>query len=533
MNSTGRLTDERSRRDSVEKIVDAACTTLSLDEERASRTPSRIVLPPADDESRAGSALLWKAIQMGGTKILYLMGTLVLSRILTPDDFGLVAIAAVVIVTAMFATDTGMMAALVQLSPLKPHHYHLAWSISVVRGLFVAGTIVLLAPWLGELFAEPRAVPLLRLIALKPLVDGLASPRLADLVREFRFRTLAAIEVVAVAVELVVAIALAPSWGGTAIIVGRLAGCAALALSSYAVAPYRPSLRLHAGAARELVAFGRWMFAIGLTGVAVELVVQVLVSRRLGAAQLGVLMLAGKLAWAPTQFGAEAIASTAFPLYARLRGDDTRLGAAFQAHIIGVMLLLLPITALVIGLAQPLENHILGASWDGTAAMIAYLACAYSLRVVVDAMVPLMKGLGRTWQLFLFKLLEFTVLLGAVLALIGPLRLTSVAVGWGLCGGTASIAAVVWARREMQLAWGWLARSTIIVLLLSGVTGVVVHLSATMLGGPSGAIVAGLIGVCVWLLLVAGSERWLRTDFRYAFAAFFPRLSPRSAPLGS
>jgi O-antigen/teichoic acid export membrane protein len=485
------------------------------------------------DERRAGAALLWRAVQMGGTKILYLVGTLVLSRILTPDDFGLVAIAAVVIVTAMFATDTGMTSALVQLSTRTSEHYHLAWSINVLRGVCVAGIILLLAPWLTSLFAEPRAAPLLQLIALKPLIDGLGSPRLADLVREFRFRTLAAVEIVAVAVELVVSIMLAAAWGGMAIIIGRLAGSLALTVASYAVAPWRPSLRLRAGAARELIAFGRWMFAIGLSGVAVELVVQVLVSRQLGAAQLGVLMLAGKLAWAPTQFGAEAVASTAFPLYARLRGDDARLGLAFQAHIIGVMMLLLPVTGLVIGMAQPLENHVLGAGWNGTAAMIAYLACAYSLRLVIDAIVPLTKGLGRARQLFLLKLLEFAVLLTAVSTLIGTLRLASVAAGWALGGGIASIAAIIWARNEMRVAWRWIAHRTIILLLISAIIGLVAHWSAIVLGGASGAIVAGVIGVGIGVLLLAGSERWLRTDFRYTFGTFFPRLAPRSATIGS
>src|SRR5918996_1544575 len=81
----------------------------------------------ANDESRAGSALLWKVVQMGGSKVLYLMGTLVLGRILTPGDFGLVAIATVAVFTAMVATETGMTAALVQLRDGTSEHYHLAW----------------------------------------------------------------------------------------------------------------------------------------------------------------------------------------------------------------------------------------------------------------------------------------------------------------------------------------------------------------------------------------------------------------------
>lgn len=480
---------------------------------------------PPNDESRAGSALLWKVVQLGGSKILYLAGTLVLGRLLTPDDFGLVAIATVAIVTAMVATDTGMTAALVQLRVRKPVHYDVAWSVGLLRGVIVSGALLMLAPWLADLFAEPRAVPLLQLIAFKPLIDAFRSPRLADLIRELKFKALAAIEVVAVAVEIALAITLAPRWGGMAIIAGRLVGSVTLVLLSYAVAAYRPSLRLNAAAARDLISFGRWMLAIGITGVAVELLVQVLVSRRLGVADLGVLFLAAKLAWAPTQFAGEAIASAAFPLYARLRDDGARLGTVFRAHLIGAMMLLLPVTALVIGLAQPLESHVLGAAWAGTAPMIALLAFAYSLRFFFDALAPLLKGMGRARELFLIEVFGFAILLTGTLTLIGPLQLAGVAVAWALYGGVVSIAAVVWARRKLTLAGRTFARTALAVLLLSGATGAIAHLSATAVGGIGGAVIGGIAGTCTWFVLAAASERWLRTEFRLSVATFFPRIT--------
>jgi O-antigen/teichoic acid export membrane protein len=294
---------------------------------------------------------------------------------------------------------------------------------------------------------------------------------------------------------------------------------------SYAAAPYRPRLCLQGAAARDLISFGRWMLAIGLTGVAVELLIQVLVSRQLGVAQLGVLFLAAKLAWAPTQFAGEAIAAAAFPLYARLRDDGRRLGAVFRAHLIGAMLVLLPVTALVIGLAEPLERHVLSESWVGTAPMIAFLATAYSLRFLFDALVPLMKGLGRARQLFVLEALGFGVLLAGAWLLIAPLQLMGVAVGWALYGAVASIAAAVWVHGHLPLAAGPVVRAAGAVLLLSIATGTVAHLSATAIGGIGGAVAGGVAGIGVWLLLAAISDRWLRDEFRQAAATFFPGIA--------
>src|ERR1700761_5291579 len=93
------------------------------------------------EEARAGRGLIWKAVQMGGTKGLYLLNTLILSHLLTPADFGHVAIAVVVVTSLLTATETGMTPALVQAPESIPENYDVAWTIGVVRSLFVAAVM--------------------------------------------------------------------------------------------------------------------------------------------------------------------------------------------------------------------------------------------------------------------------------------------------------------------------------------------------------------------------------------------------------
>ena len=97
----------------------------------------------ANDEKRAGKALLWKAAQLGTSKVVYLLGTLVLGRLLTPNDFGLVAIATVAITTVMTATETGMTNALVQATTREREHYDVAWTIGLIRGSLVCAVLCL------------------------------------------------------------------------------------------------------------------------------------------------------------------------------------------------------------------------------------------------------------------------------------------------------------------------------------------------------------------------------------------------------
>src|SRR3954454_5420217 len=108
----------------------------------------------ATDEKRAGKALLWKAAQLGSTKFLNLITTLVMGRLLTPVDFGLVAIASVAITTVMTATETGMTNALVQATDRQREHYDVAWTIGLIRGSLVCAVLWVAAPYVAQLFGD-------------------------------------------------------------------------------------------------------------------------------------------------------------------------------------------------------------------------------------------------------------------------------------------------------------------------------------------------------------------------------------------
>ena len=124
------------------------------------------------DEKRAGRALLWKGMQLGVSKLLYLVGTLILGHLLAPKEFGLVAIATVAITTIMTATETGMTSALVQASEREQAHYDIAWTVGILRGLIVCVALLLAAPLVARLFGEERAAPLVRLMAFLPLISS-------------------------------------------------------------------------------------------------------------------------------------------------------------------------------------------------------------------------------------------------------------------------------------------------------------------------------------------------------------------------
>lgn len=509
--------------------MDVRQATPSSPEPTASKpTDPTAALPAGGDEKRAGSALLWKGAQLGATKVLYLLGTLLLGRLLTPHDFGLVAVATVAITTVMFATETGMTNALVQATSRDRENYDVAWTIGLLRGTLVCVGLWLAAPYVAKLFGDVRAASLVQWMALVPLLNSLNSPRMADLMRELRFSRLATLAIAAVVVELTVSITLSFSLGGKAIVLGKVAGAATTTVASYFVAPYLPRIRPNYASARQLVAFGRWLFAIGLTGVIVDFFTKVLVSRNLSVAGLGIFSLSDRLAELPYTMGSEAIGAVAFPLYARLRADPPRLESAVRAHLIGIMFLLLPASALIIGLAQPLEERVLGAAWHGAAPVIVLLTLGYACEVSFNVVYFLLQALGQGARLFAAEFTQYVVLITSVSLLAGPYGLMGI-------GAARILTAVVVTFAGRKAAPPMFAkilrdslRTAFAIVTFSAVAGLIAYETTRLVPGLAGVAVGLATGGAGYLALVASSDVRLSLGVRNALALFFPVLSAKS-----
>ena len=481
----------------------------------------------ASEERRAGRALIWNGVQKVLSKALYLLGTLVLGRLLTPQDFGLVAIAAVAVTTAMGATETGMTTAIVQSSVRDQAHYDLAWTINVLRGAIVCITLLLAAPLIARLFDDQRAVMPIRLLALVPLIASAASPRLADLIRELNFSRLAAIGIGTVIVELGVAVSLAAPLGGIAIILGKIAGATVLTASSYIVAPHASKFRLRHSAGQHLIAFGRWMFAIAILGVASDLILKVLISTRLGVASLGLFSLADKLAETPNQLANEAVGSVAMPLYTQLRTDSTRLTAALRSHVTALMCFLLPATALLVALAGPLEQRVLGPAWAGTSPMVVLLAVGYLFELLFQTIVPLLTATGAVPRLFLVDVLQYVVLIGSMALFSGPFGLVAAGIARILASLVVVVAGVWVAPPIFAPIAAQLTRSGLILSTLAALSGAAAWFTANVIPEAAGVVCGAAVGAAIFLGTAWAGDIALKIGIRECLGAFFPILAPR------
>src|SRR6185312_2887630 len=117
-----------------------------------------------------------------------LLSTLILARLLTPADFGIVAMAMLVVGALEILSETGQRLAIIRHPDPTREHYDSAWTISILIGLGLSAGIFAVAPLTVDYFHEPRAVLVIRCLALRALIGGFENIGVVDFRRGLRFQ---------------------------------------------------------------------------------------------------------------------------------------------------------------------------------------------------------------------------------------------------------------------------------------------------------------------------------------------------------
>ncbi len=452
----------------------------------------------------AGSALFWKAVQQGGVNLIFLVRLLILARLLAPADFGLLAIAITGVGILLRITDFGMIPALVQRTEVNNQHYDAAWTVGILRAVTIAGMVFLTAPFIAEIFGEPKAINIIRALAILPLLEAAASIKIAELTRTLCFRTLGIAKLTEALTNTIISIFLASSLGVWALVAGAMTGSFAYIIISYVLAPHRPRLSFDRDAAWSLIRYGQWIFVTGLITVSGGAILRVVISRQLGVAELGLYFLAAKLAFLPNEMAGEVVGNVAFPLYANLQSNIRQTAKAFRAVFTGMLLILIPVFALIITLAPSLVDNVLGVRWEGTVPLIRLLAIAGIIGLIGDAVVPVLKGLGQPYKFAILEAAQSLLLIMFAWAFTEHFGLIGVGYAWFPAVIGSGFAGMLFLRQILHFPFTGLGSSLIAIAIASTAGAFIALHIGNSLPGIFGFSIAtltalGSIGMILWL----------------------------------
>ncbi|MDE2399299.1 MAG: lipopolysaccharide biosynthesis protein, partial [Burkholderiales bacterium] len=288
-----------------------------------------------------------------------LISTLVLARVLTPADFGLVAMAMVVVAFTELMSAFGFDSALIQRQDAGRAHYDTAWTFNLIFGAGAALVLFALALPMARFYSDERLVAVLAVLACGSFIGGfenigvVAFRKELDFRSEFRF--LAGKRIAGFVVTVSLALALHSYW---ALVAGTVTGRAMSVWISYRLHPYRPRPSLAARA--DLMHFSRWIFFSSLITFVSSRSTDFVLGRTVGAAGLGVYSVSYQIAMMPSTELIAPLNRAVYPAYARLAADLPALRTRFLEVFGVICLVAIPVSAGLFGAADAAVRVVLG-----------------------------------------------------------------------------------------------------------------------------------------------------------------------------
>lgn len=434
-------------------------------------------------------AARWTYLSTVITAALQIVVTAVLARLLTPDAFGLVAMAGLVLRFGQYFAQMGVGQALVQRPELDGDHVTAGfWASIVIGGAF---TLIawLAAPLAASAFDAPNLVVILRWMSLSFLVVGTSTTSLAVLRRGMRFREIATTEIIAYVIgyggALVLAFAGAGVW---ALVFAGLAQAVVAALSyNVIVRVVRVPVRRWRPY-RDLLGFGGTVSVISFLEFLTANLDTMAVGRFAGSANLGFYNRALSLTGLPMQYMSTSLSRVVMPSLSRIQTEMARVGRAYRTLMEVFAGIGLPVALGMSGAASEIVAVMLGPKWAPSVPVMRVVAVASVAGMLAHFGGVLLEATARLREKLVLNAGQI-VLFVVLLLLLARFGLIGYATAFALSQAAFLVAQTIVVLRATSLGLGELARAYVPGVVGGLVAWILLYLEsrgAAALGIPAG-----------------------------------------------
>lgn len=359
------------------------------------------------------------------------VATIVLARLLTPDDYGLIGMVAILVNFVGMFQYLGLSTATVKWAELN--HQQVSTLFWINMGLSTAIMLITIAsgPLLAWFYKEPRLIGITAGYGITMLLTGLAIQHEAILTRQMRFTAIVVVEVVALLIGFVSAIVAA--WYGAgywALVLNQMVMTLILVIGLWAVCRWRPGLPARGIGIRSMLSYGGNLTGFNIMTFFSRNLDNALIGKFWGPHQLGIYSRAYQMLLMPMQQINAPLAAVAIPALSRLADSPERYRAAYLKILEKIVMVTMPLAALMIATSDWMVLILLGPQWRETGRIFMLLGIAAMIQPVTKTAWWLFSTQGRTRELFHWGLMG------------GAIAIVSIVAGlpWGATGVAASYA---------------------------------------------------------------------------------------------
>jgi PST family polysaccharide transporter len=380
-----------------------------------------------DLRTKAASGVRWSLIATVGTLAGRMAFVVVLTRMLGPENFGIVAAATVYITVAWIFLNFGLPVTIIQRRRLGPEDIGTALTLTIASGLVFAAVTALGAPLIADFFQTAELAGVMRVLSISLFMKALAVVPAALLAREMRFKALGTAEIVSTVVSGGIAIIAAVNGASYWALVIQMLVLDAIYLTMTVATARVPMPTWSHSAAQRLWSFSSRMMGSDVINYISDSGEKILIARFLGTTPLALYNLAGRVLVVPIETLAKTADRVILPMFSRLQDERERVAHLFLQATASVALFVSPPMTLVILCAPLGVPMVFGEAWEPAVLPLQLLAAHGIFFLLVTLTNPVVQAAGRAdWEL---RWAIFTTVIAVVTFAIG--------IQWGIAGVAA------------------------------------------------------------------------------------------------
>ncbi|MFZ2388015.1 MAG: lipopolysaccharide biosynthesis protein [Polaromonas sp.] len=392
------------------------------------------------------SGAIWTVGTRWFMKGLGFLNTVIMARLLVPADYGIVAMAMLVVGLIQALLDFGATTALLRKGEVMRDEIDSAWTLRMLQSVGVGLLLLIASPLAAAYFKEPRVEYVLWVLAACVALAGAGNIGLTLAQKEFNFVLEFRIQVICKSLGVLVTVAAGYVLRDyRALVLGVATGYISGFILTYWLHPYRP--RWNTSKIGDIWGITKWLMLAGVGGFILRKGDEIMAGRIGTAAQFGLYNVGADLGQLPTGEVGPAMLRAFLPVLAAMRGGADEINGAVLKTVAAVNTITLPMGFGFAAVALPATHLILGPTWSGAAQYVAAFAIASTLQIMQSPFSTLLLMRGHTKVQSHAVWLEFAVFLIAAVALVPTFFLIGLV--WArMLGSVANLGATLLATRR-------------------------------------------------------------------------------------
>jgi O-antigen/teichoic acid export membrane protein len=363
--------------------------------------------------------ILWTGISRLSTQLFRFVIIVILARLLTPEDFGIVGLAAIFLGFITTINELGLSAAIIQRKEIDEIHLSTTFWASVIMAIILFIIVILASPFVADFFQEDIVQPILIVTSIGLIIGTFTVVHHALLEKSLSFKKIAIAEVCAAVVSGMVSVFFAFSgYGVWSLVFGGLAGSFISVVILWRIVAWRPELRFSFARFKELFGFGSHVMGSRVLNYIDSNMDYLVVGKLLGTSALGYYSFAYHLMMFPLNRVSTMVTRVTFPAFSTIQDDNETLRKGYLKVVRYISLITFPMLAGMFVVAPEFVVVVYGAKWAPMILPLQILCLAGALKAVGTTVGSVLLSKGRAdiqfkWNVFTAIVVPIAVILGA------------------------------------------------------------------------------------------------------------------------